>query len=124
MRAEGCPPGESVLGNRQHGLKVIIEDGVAKLSDRSAFAGSVSTADRLVRNMIGMTDVPLRDAILMISTTPARIMDVDQRKGSRTVGKDADIVIFDQDIQIQETIIGGRQIYTYRENQQTLHSLI
>jgi len=112
MRAAGCPPGKSVLGNRENGLKVIVEDGVAKLPDRSAFAGSVSTADRLVRNMIGMADVPLRDAILMMSTTPARIMGVGQRKGSLTVGKDADIVVFDQDIQIKETIICGRQIYS------------
>jgi len=112
MRAAGRPPGESVLGHTQHGLKVIVEDGVAKLPDRSAFAGSVATADRLVRNMIGMADVPLLDAILMMTNTPARIMGIDQKKGSLTVGKDADIVIFDQNIQIQETIIGGRHIYS------------
>lgn len=112
MRAAGLPSGESVLGNKRNGLKVIVEDDVAKLPDRSAFAGSVATADRLVRNMIGMADVPLLDAILMMSTTPARIMGVDQKKGSITVGKDADIVVFDQDIQIQETIIGGKQIYS------------
>jgi N-acetylglucosamine-6-phosphate deacetylase len=58
-----------------------------------------------------MADVPLRDAILMMSTTPARIMGVEKKKGSLIVGKDADIVLFDEDIQIQETIIQGRQVY-------------
>jgi len=111
MRAAGEPPGESILGNKDTGLKVIVEDDVAKLPDRSAFAGSVSTADRLVRNMVKMADVPLLDAILMMSTTPARIMGVEQKKGSLTTGKDADIVIFNEDIQIQKTIIGGMQVY-------------
>lgn len=112
MRAAGMSPGESILGNRHNGIKVIVEDGVAKLPDRSSFAGSVSTSDRLVRNMVKMADVPLRDAILMMSTTPARIMGVADRKGSLIAGKDADIVLFDQDIQIQETIIGGRRVYS------------
>lgn len=112
MRAAGCPPGESVLGHREHGLKVVVEDGVAKLPDRSAFAGSVATADRLVRNMIEMADVPLLDAILMMTATPARIMSIDQKKGSLSVGKDADIVVFDQNIQIQETIVGGKRVYS------------
>jgi len=112
MRAAGKPPGESVLGNKDTGLKVIVEDDVAKLPDRSAFAGSVSTTDRLVRNMVKVADVPLKDAILMMSTTPARIMEVAQKKGSLITGKDADIVIFNEDIQIQKTIIGGKQIYS------------
>lgn len=116
MRAAGTPPGESVLGHRQHGLNVIVEDGVAKLPDRSAFAGSVATADRLVRTMIQMGDVPLLDAILMMTNTPARIMGIDQNKGSLTVGKDADIVVFDQNIQIQETIIGGKHVYSKKKN--------
>lgn len=119
MRAAGMPPGESILGNRDTGLKVIVEDDVAKLPDRKSFAGSVSTADRLVRNMINMADVPMRDAILMMSTTPARIMGVESRKGSLIAGKDADVVLFDQNIQIQETIIGGRSVYS-REGSSSL----
>lgn len=112
MRAAGMPPGESILGNRDTGLRVIVEDDVAKLPNRKSFAGSVSTADRLVRNMVNMADVPMRDAILMMSTTPARIMGVEDRKGSLIAGKDADVVLFDENIQIQETIIGGRRVYS------------
>ena len=111
MRAAGMPEGESVLGPLKTGLKVIVEDGVAKLPDRTSFAGSVATADRLVRTMIQMADVSLLDAVRMITVTPARIMGVENRKGSLVAGKDADIVIFDENIKIDKTIIGGRTVY-------------
>jgi N-acetylglucosamine-6-phosphate deacetylase len=111
MRATGMPPGKSILGNINDGLEVIVEDGVAKLMDRSAFAGSVATADRLVRTMVKDADVPLLEVIQMITSTPARILGVGNRKGSILEGKDADIVIFDADINIDMTIIKGEVIY-------------
>lgn len=70
MRAAGMPEGDSILGNIHDGIKVIVEDGVAKLPDRSSFAGSVATADRLVRTMIHMAEVPLHEAITMIDHYP------------------------------------------------------
>lgn len=111
MRGAGMPEGESVLGNLQTGLKVIVEDGVAKLPDRSSFAGSVATADRLVRNMVNLASVPLTDAVRMMTHTPARIMGVSDHKGSLAVGKDADIVIFDEQIQVSSTIVKGKVIF-------------
>ena len=111
MRAAGMPEGESILGSVKNGLKVIVEDGVAKLTDRSSFAGSVATANRLVRNMVNLAAVPLTDAIRMITSTPARIMGISDKKGTLTKGKDADIVIFDENIDIQTTIIKGKVIY-------------
>ena len=92
------------------GMKVIIEDGVAKLPDRKAFAGSVATANLLVRNMIQLAGVPLLHAIQMITSTPAQICKVDHCKGTLTAGKDADIVIFDENIQIMTTLINGNII--------------
>jgi N-acetylglucosamine-6-phosphate deacetylase len=115
MRGAGMPPGESILGSRHNGLRVIVEDGVAKLPDRSAFAGSVATADRLVRNMIQLADVPLCDAVRMMTSTPAAIMGVADRKGVLTPGKDADIVLFDDQINVQLTMSGGRIIYSKEE---------
>ena len=112
MRGAGMPEGESVLGNLQSGLKVIIEDGVAKLPDRSAFAGSVATTDRLVRNMISMAGVPLTEAVKMMTSTPASIMKVSDRKGSLVAGKDADIVIFDENVNVQMTIVKGKIVYS------------
>lgn len=111
MRAAGMPEGESILGNIKNGLKVIVEDGVAKLPDRSSFAGSVATADRLVRTMIKIADVPLIDAVRMITTTPARIMKVCDKKGSLASGKDADILIFDDEINIKMTMIKGKVVH-------------
>ncbi len=81
MRGAGMPEGESVLGNIDTGLKVIIEDGVAKLPDRSSFAGSVATADRLVRNMITMAGVSIQEAVRMITMTPARILKMEGKNG-------------------------------------------
>ncbi|MNF11048.1 isoaspartyl dipeptidase [compost metagenome] len=48
----------------------------------------------------------------MISKTPARIMGIDDRKGTLTIGKDADVLVFDQEINIQHTIVGGKIIYS------------
>lgn len=111
MRAAGMPEGDSILGGLKNGLRVIVEDGVAKLPDRTAFAGSVATADRLVRTMINTAGVSLQDTIQMITETPARIMGIQDRKGSLQVGKDADVLIFDADIHIQLTMVNGRCIY-------------
>lgn len=111
MRAAGMPEGESILGNINNGLKVIVEDGVAKLPDRTSFAGSVATADRLVRTMVSKAEIPLTDAIKMITATPARILEISDRKGALVAGKDADIVIFNKNIDIQMTIINGRIVY-------------
>jgi len=117
MRAAGMPPGESILGGLKNGLKVLVEDGVAKLPDRSAFAGSVVTTDQLVRNMINLAEVPLTDAIKMMTATPAKIMGVDDKKGSLVEGKDADIVLFDEQINVLYTIVGGKVIYNSHHHQ-------
>jgi N-acetylglucosamine-6-phosphate deacetylase len=111
MRGAGMPDGESILGSLEKGQKVIIEDGVAKLPDRTAFAGSVATTDRLVRTMVNIAEVPLVEAVKMMTLTPARIMRIDQQKGSIEQGKDADFVIFDDNINVSHTILEGNVIY-------------
>lgn len=112
MRGAGMPEGKSILGSLKDGLEVIIEDGVAKLPDRTAFAGSVATTDRLVRNMIQLADVSLLDAVKMASATPAKILNIHQTKGELVKGKDADVIIFDENINIQTTIVKGNVVYT------------
>ncbi len=110
MRGAGMPDGPSMLGHYEHGLPVIIEDSVAKLPDRTSFAGSVATFDRLVRNMVQMAEVPLTDAIKMASRTPARIMGFTDR-GDLEAGKRADIVFFNDNIDVSRVIVGGRTVY-------------
>lgn len=111
MRAAGMPEGKSILGGLKNGTPVIVEDGVAKLPDRTSFAGSVATADRLVRTMITMGNVSLLDTIQMITQTPARIMGIQDKKGSLQIGKDADILIFDENISIHLTMVNGTIVY-------------
>lgn len=111
MRGAGLSEGESILGSLKDGQKVIIEDGVAKLPDRTSFAGSVATADRLVRTIISLAGVSVSDAVKMMTYTPAKIIKVDQHKGSLVPGKDADIVMFDDNINIQMTMIKGKIVY-------------
>lgn len=107
MRAAGMPDGEYVLGNRDNGMKVIVEEGVAKLTDRSAFAGSVATADRLIRTFRSFTGAPLHEVIKMMTYNPAKVMGIDNKTGSIAVGKDADLILFDEHIQIKDIILRG-----------------
>jgi len=81
--------------------RVIIEDGVCKLADRTALAGSIATTDRLIRTMVQQAEVPLEDAVRMVSETPAHIMGVHNRKGSLSRGLDADILILDNKLNIR-----------------------
>jgi len=111
MRGASMPEGESILGSIRDGMKVIIEDGVAKLPDRSSFAGSVATADQLVKNMIALAEVPIVDAVRMASRTPAEILGIGTQKGSIQKGADADIIIFDSQINIEKTIVEGNLVY-------------
>lgn len=101
MRAAGQTSGESVLGSLSCGQRVIVEDGVAKMPDRKAFAGSVCTADRLVRNMVALAGASLPDAIEMMTATPARIIGRSHVTGTVAPGRWADLVLFDENINVQ-----------------------
>ncbi len=112
MRAAGMPEGPSILGGLSDGQEVIVEDGVAKLLDRTAFAGSVATADRCIRTMVREAGCSIPDAVRMMTANPAAIMGIADRKGVIAPGYDADIVIFDDEINIGYTIVDGEIIYS------------
>lgn len=109
LRGAGSNSGTMILGSLANGYEVIIEDGVAKLPDRSAFAGSIATTDRLVRNMINLAGATLEDAVKMVTFTPAKIANM-ANKGLLRVGFDADISVFDENINIQAVFIGGNRV--------------
>lgn len=90
--------------------RIIIEDGVAKLADHSSLAGSIATMDKLVRTIAQKTDIPLADAVRMASETPARLMGVDDRKGTLQRGKDADIVVLDRNLAIRAVYSMGKLV--------------
>lgn len=87
--------------NKAFDPRVIIEDGVCKLADHSALAGSIATMGRLIRTCVLKVNIPMEDAVRMSSETPAHIMHVDDRKGSLRPGYDADIVIYNKDVRLK-----------------------
>ena len=109
LRGAGMPEGESIIGSLKEGRRCIVEDGVAKLPDRSAFAGSVATTDRLVRNMVQLAGAPLQDAMKMMSLTPARIMGF-QDRGMLAAGYRADITCLDAGLHAVKTFVGGEAV--------------
>lgn len=90
------------------GTHFIVEDGVCKLRDRSAFAGSVATADRLIRFVVKECLLSVSDAVKMLTEVPASILGV--KKGVITEGYDADIVVFDDDILVTDVFVSGKHI--------------
>ena len=84
-------------------IPYVIEDGVAKLADRSAFAGSIATADCLVKKTVE-AGIPLPDVIQMLTKTPAEVMGLDT-KGSIAVGYDADFTVLDEDLNVCSNIL-------------------
>ena len=108
MRGAGMPKGMSILGNKNTGIPVLLEDGVAKLVDRTAFAGSVATADRLIQNMVESGGASLCDAVYMMTRTPAILLGLDHQIGSLKKGMDADIILFDPGYKISQVWIKGQ----------------
>ena len=101
--------GTDVKSGRMSQTDFIIEDGVCKLLDRSAFAGSIATADVLLRVLTGEACIPIANAIKLITVNPARVMGLSD-KGELTPGKDADIVVFDDDVRIKAVFVGGEKV--------------
>lgn len=90
------------------GTEFIVEDGVCKLKDRTAFAGSVATADRLISVMVNECGYDIPFAVKMMTEVPARILGIN--KGTLAKGKDADIVVFDESINIEKVFVGGKAV--------------
>lgn len=93
------------------GDPIIIEDGVAKLPSRDAFAGSIATMDRAVRTMHNLGGASLVHSVRMATANPAIHLGVFERKGSIEVGKDADLVIFGENVSVKRVFVGGKEYY-------------
>ncbi|MEI3085949.1 MAG: N-acetylglucosamine-6-phosphate deacetylase [Oscillospiraceae bacterium] len=113
MRGAGMPEGSRPkLGSLTNGQETLIRDGVAMMPDLKAFAGSVCTTDRCVRTMYKLAGVSLPDAVRMMTANPARVLGIDGSKGTIAKGMDADLVVFDEDINISSVYVGGEPRYT------------
>jgi len=121
IAAAGLGPGRYQLG----GLDIVVEDEVpdgyevhlskgnyvAKLADRSAFAGSAATMNMLVRNLVNLVGLPLIEAVKMATWTPARILGISHERGLLALGMKADLVVFDETFEVQMTIVEGKIVY-------------
>ena len=99
MRAKGLSDGKYDLG----GQDVFVKGKEARLED-GALAGSILKMNDAVKNIITYTGCSLRDAVQMAAVNPAKQLNVYDKKGSIAAGKDADIVILDDDFQVRTTI--------------------
>lgn len=100
--------GTDVKEGVMSGTPFIVEDGVCKLKDRSAFAGSVATADRLIQVMTKECGFSIVDAVKMLTEVPARILGV--KKGKLEKDYDADIIVFDQEVCVYEVFVDGKKV--------------
>lgn len=108
--AAGTDLPEGTVLRQANGMETVLEDGVMKLMDRQALAGSIATMDRLVRNMIRLAGVSLCDAVTMATATPARVAGL-QGKGALLPGYDADLLLLDQDYQVKRVMARGTFFY-------------
>ena len=105
-RAGGLADGEYTLGGQPifvNGIECRLKDGT--------IAGSVLKLNEAVRNMHKHCALPLNEVVNMASLNPARLLGLDAAKGSLEVGKDADILLCDEEINVTATIVGGRILY-------------
>ena len=98
IRHAGMTNIDHVSGGTER-IPYIIEDGVAKLADRSAFAGSIATTEQLLKRTAA-AGIPLTDTVRMMTETPARIMKL-PRKGRIAPGCDASFTVFDENLNVQ-----------------------
>lgn len=101
---------ENTVYTQENGMSVIFEDNVMKLSDRSALAGSASVLSDCVRNLYKTVGVPLYSAVRMASLTPAEVLGYSDTKGKIEKGFDADLVLFDDDINIKSVVTNGNTV--------------
>ncbi|MBQ8549778.1 MAG: N-acetylglucosamine-6-phosphate deacetylase [Clostridia bacterium] len=106
LPAGGLPMGEYTLG----GQKIIYRDVVCRLEDGTV-AGSVLRLNHGVWNVYKNSTIPLYECVNCASLNPATALGLEKQKGSLEVGKDADIVITDENFEICKTIIGGKIKY-------------
>ena len=109
MRGAGMPDGIYTFGAKD-GTKAIVKDGEAKMPDGSGYASSVVRMNDMIKVMRDIVGVPLEDAVKMASITPARILGVEDKFGSIEVGKQGDIVLLDEKLDVKKTIVGGKMV--------------
>lgn len=108
--ATGLPDGTHGLGPH----RVRVQGSLCTLED-GTIAGSIITMNTAVRNARAFAGLDLAEAVRMASLVPARIAGCADRKGSLEAGKDADVALFDMEMECRATWVRGRPVYTRGE---------
>lgn len=111
IRGAGLPDGDYL----QKGQKIIIRAGIARTPE-GGLSGSTLTMDQALRNLIAFTGVSIEDALSTVTLVPAIEMGISDKKGKISVGYDADLVILDKNLNVAETLVKGRIVYTREKN--------
>ena len=106
IMAAGLPDGNYKLGVND----VVVEDGDAKLADTGVRAGSTLTQNVALKNLLTFTGRPLEEILITLTENPARLLKIDDRKGFIEDGKDADLVILNEENEIVDVFVGGKRI--------------
>ena len=111
LRCAGQPKDGRVykLGSDEDAVRFVIGDGIAVVENSSTYAGSITPVRLMVKNLID-AGIPLVDAVKMGTLTPARIIGVDDSRGSLEVGKLGDVCILDDNFNLKNVFIGGRAV--------------
>ncbi len=111
MRAAGqTDVKESYLGAKQPENRVIIEDGVAKLPDRSSFAGSVAAGDTMVNALCGRYGIDICTVSGMMSRVPSRLLYGKGKYGEIASGFAADLAVLDTDYKTYAVYLDGKRV--------------
>jgi N-acetylglucosamine-6-phosphate deacetylase len=109
--SDAMPPvGTGLTDFPLYDMRISVQDGRC-LTPEGRLAGSVLTMSRAVENMRRLAEVSLGDALAMATVNPARVIGVAGRKGSLEEGKDADLLVCDQDLNPLLTMVEGRIVY-------------
>jgi N-acetylglucosamine-6-phosphate deacetylase len=109
-RAMDLPPGEYIFGPTDGGEPIISDGEVGFMPDGSSLASSVRGMDFMVRHMHRVVGVDLPTAVRMASLTPARIVGREREIGSLEVGKRADVLLLDEDLNVRDVFVGGERV--------------
>ncbi len=108
MSAAGWGDGLFYLGNPEDHHQVLIKNGVGFMPDMSSFAGSVACGDQLIRTMLRI-GVPIHEAIKMMTMNPAKLLNIYHKMGSIQIGKQADLILFDDKVNIIRAYVNGKE---------------
>ena len=111
IQAAGLPDGRYKLGVND----VVVEDGDAKLASNGVRAGSTLTTGQALKNLVAFTGQPVERVLPLLTLNPARLIGMEERKGSIAPGKDADLVVLDDQLNVKQTYVSGVCVYAGEE---------